>query len=292
MDQSLFGSQNENNESEIVDWARLDQWLKSLYTPSLPPLLANRTVEMQHYLSQLFHIDACIRNAHSIVHRLQSEATNEYQALANQTSDILSHAGLPSTTSALPHPTASALAELSKTASNLGLSDMHPESFERAIAAATIDGFKRQTLVHNLVEQTETVHRKTKESRERQRLLRKLLEHRKVAAPVEQQKAREWVRNSQVIAAKTREYERRLEELAGMSEERGRVREYAEVKALDGEVGKLGVAVKGRQLALDGYKALPPDISLAYLKLEEAKMALGRLRVECENAVAAAFGSR
>ncbi|KAJ1843584.1 hypothetical protein LPJ57_009704 [Coemansia sp. RSA 486] len=272
---------------DIVDWPQLDEWLKTLYAPDAPPVISQRTAETQAQLSQLHHLEKCIRSARSIVQRIQSEATTEYQGLSDQIAAILNTANISS--SALPKPTSQALSSLSKLASTLALPNMRPESFERAISRMTIDGFRRQTQVSDLRDKRNELLRKTEESRERQRKLVILLDGRKQDSVVEQQKAREWMRNAQVIAHKSEEYEQRLEELGRERRKRGELHEYRELKNLDDRVNDLRKDVDDKQRALEGYSALPPDISLAYLKLEEAKQALDQLRIDCEDAVAAAF---
>ncbi|KAJ1645808.1 hypothetical protein LPJ64_002650 [Coemansia asiatica] len=276
---------------EIVDWLQLDEWVKTLYTPDTPPVISHKTEDVQKQLSQLYHLDRCIQGARSIVQRIQTEATAEYQGLADQIANILDAADISLSASTLPKPTQHALAELSKLASNLELPNMRPESFERAIARNTIDGFRRQKQLDLLQSKTEDIWRKTEESRERQKKLMALLERRKQAGVVEQQKAREWMRNARVIAHKTEEYEQRLAELGRQRNEKKEQHEYADLKQLDEKVNALNKDVSDKRMALEGYNALPPDISLAYLKLEEAKQALDQLRIDCENAVAAAFGS-
>ncbi|KAJ2235944.1 hypothetical protein H4R99_007853 [Coemansia sp. RSA 1722] len=272
---------------DIVDWPQLDEWLKALYAPDAPPVISQRTAETQAQLSQLHHLEKCIRSARNIVQRIQSEASTEYQGLSDQIAAILNTANISS--SALPKPTSLALSSLSKLASTLALPNMRPESFERAISRMTIDGFRRQTQVSDLRDKRNELLKKTEESRERQRKLVILLDGRKQDSVVEQQKAREWMRNAQVIAHKSEEYEQRLEELGRERRKRGELHEYQELKNLDDRVNNLRKDVDDKQRALEGYSALPPDISLAYLKLEEAKQALDQLRIDCEDAVAAAF---
>ncbi|KAJ1798369.1 hypothetical protein LPJ75_006870, partial [Coemansia sp. RSA 2598] len=136
----------------IVDWPQLDDWLKTLYAPDTAPAISHRTPEIQKQLSQLHRLDKCIGGARSIVQRIQSEATKEYEGLADQLAAILDAASISLSSPALPKTTKHALSELSKLASSLALANMRPESFERAIARAAIDGFRRQTQVDALRE--------------------------------------------------------------------------------------------------------------------------------------------
>ncbi|KAJ1718040.1 hypothetical protein LPJ61_006918, partial [Coemansia biformis] len=141
----------------------------------------------------------------------------------------------------------------------------------------------------------EAIQRQIQESRERKTRLQRLLDERTKGAPIEEQKAREWVRNADIIAQKSDEYAARLSELTEANRalragEQGL--EYAQIRDLNAATETLGRAVLEKQSIYDGYAALPPDISLAYLKLEEAKQQRDRLRMECENAVDAAFSTR
>ncbi|KAJ2681552.1 hypothetical protein GGH99_005149, partial [Coemansia sp. RSA 1285] len=161
-------------------------------------------------------------------------------------------------------------------------------------------------------DQTRALRQKIQESQERQRRLRALLDSRRTESAVEEQKTREWLRNSAIVAQKTNEYRARLDQMMAEDqeeEEAGRagsgrrvplrdtrggsngVVEYVQIKELDATVNELQGAVDERRAACAGYSALPPDIQLAYLKLEEARQTLEQLRVDCERAVAAAFDS-
>ncbi|KAJ2726408.1 hypothetical protein GGI07_000546 [Coemansia sp. Benny D115] len=87
------------------------------------------------------------------------------------------------------------------------------------------------------------------------------------------------MRNAKVVAAKTQEYRDRLGEL-----ELQKTHEYAELKALDAKVSKREAEVREKRKACDAFGELPPDIPLAYLKLEEANNYLAQVRLECEDA--------
>ncbi|KAJ1797545.1 hypothetical protein LPJ59_003070 [Coemansia sp. RSA 2399] len=274
--------------SNAVDWAVLDNWLKALYAPDLAPLVT-KTPALHRHLSQLhrFHSIAC--EAQALVVQIQSEATAEYDALSAQLLAILQPARLAPTD--LPPSTAKALSGLSQTAVDLGLSNMHIESFERAVAAQTIDGFEQRARIEQARDQRRMVQKRIRASQERQRRLRKTLDARTEDAPVEEQKTREWLRNSAIVAQKTQEYRVRLDELKreeARSSSLGEL-EYVKIKKLDATVNELQKNVDERKNACAGYSALPPDIQLAYLKLEEARQTLAQLRADCENTVAAAF---
>ncbi|KAJ1725742.1 hypothetical protein LPJ53_000003 [Coemansia erecta] len=270
---------------ELLDWPQLERWLASLYAPSLPPLLAH-TPALQAQLTHLHTTSTVIHSARTILAHLHTEALSEYQALSQRTSLILHSASLSLSASCLPASTASALSALSQLASSMGLADMHVESFERSVALATTRGWRRTQEVESMREQRETIKRRVGESRERQRKLGLLLERRRRDAVVEQQKAREWRRNAQVIGQKTAEYERRLDELA---QTRCRTREYHELRNAADEINAVQEDVEKKRRAVEGYASLPPDISLAYLRVEEAKLSLDRLHADYEKAVSAAF---
>ncbi|KAJ2802377.1 hypothetical protein H4S07_004708, partial [Coemansia furcata] len=181
----------------LVDWQRLDEWLKRLYAPSQPPLIS-KDPKVQQQLSQLYLIDRPVREAQKLVERVQSEATKEYVALASHTQAILQAAGLA--IGDLPATTTKALADMSTIASDLGLTDMRVGSFERAVTEATMAGFKRERRLEAIRSQLTDVGRQTRASQERQTRLRQLLEQRVAAAPIEEQKTREWLRNADIIA--------------------------------------------------------------------------------------------
>ncbi|KAJ2445872.1 hypothetical protein GGF42_005851 [Coemansia sp. RSA 2424] len=275
----------------LIEWQSLDEWLKQLYAPSQPPLIS-KDAKLHQQLSQLYLLDRPAREAQRIVERVQCEAASEYAALSSHTQAILQTAGLA--VGDLPATTIKALADMSALASDLNLSDMRLESFERAVAEATMSGFKRECRLEAIRTQAVDVGRQTRASQGRQAQLRRLLEERTAAAPIEEQKTREWLRNADIIAQKSGEYRRRLDETeaeTGKLQVARRGLEYAQIKKLDAAVNALSASVQAKQRMNDGYAALPPDISLAHLKLEEAKQALEQLRIECENAAAAAFNT-
>ncbi|KAJ2017303.1 hypothetical protein IWW57_001353 [Coemansia sp. S610] len=274
-----------------TDWQSLEQWLKQLYAPSQPPLITKDS-KTQQQLSQLYLLSQPVHEAQKLVERVQSEATSEYVALSSHIQTILRTAGV--SLGDLSTATTKALADMSAIASDLGLSDMRIESFERAVTEATMAGFKREQQLEAIKTQAAAIGRQTRASQERQARLRLLLEERTAAAPIEEQKTREWLRNADIIAQKSGEYRQRLNETEAETDklrvhERGL--EYAQLSQLNASVCTLSDVVQEKQRMNDGYAALPPDISLAHLKLEEAKLALEQLRIECENAAAAAFSS-
>ncbi|KAJ2488278.1 hypothetical protein IWW37_004958 [Coemansia sp. RSA 2050] len=275
----------------LADWQHLEEWLKLLYAPSQPPLIA-KDARTQRQLNQLYLLSQPVREAQRLVERVQNEATSEYVALSSHIQTILQTAGV--TLGDLPTATTKALADMSAIASDLGLSDMRIESFERAVTEATMAGFKREQRLEALRTQAAGIGRQTRASQERQARLRLLLEQRTAAAPIEEQKTREWLRNADIIAQKSSEYRQRLNETEAETDrlqvsQRGL--EYAQISRLNASVCALSDVVQEKQRMNDGYAALPPDISLAHLKLEEAKQALDQLRIECENAAAAAFST-
>ncbi|KAJ2822683.1 hypothetical protein IWW50_004109 [Coemansia erecta] len=283
--------ETDGTRSQPVEWPTLDAWLKELYAPALPPMIS-KTPQMHGRLTTLYRLHQPIREVQRIVADVQSEAAREYTALSANISDTLQAAGI--TVSSLPLSTSKALTELSTIASNLGLPDMRTETFECAVAWQTMQGFKRQTEIDSLHEQMGGLQRQIRSSQGRQKRLRALLEERQRTAAVEEQKAREWERNAQVVSQKSSEYRGRLDELRAAigeraAEERGL--EYEQLRALDARVEGLRQSVAEKQNVYRGYEALPPDIPLAYVRLEEARVKLERLRTECENAVDAAFST-
>ncbi|KAJ2660469.1 hypothetical protein IWW48_002933 [Coemansia sp. RSA 1200] len=296
--------------ASVVGWEVLDKWLKDLYAPDqLPPLVSanSSTPQLHRELSQLYITNSIIRESQSIVAQIQTESTLEYNALSARLYKILQPLRL--VPADLSPAARDALAGLSQLACELGgVSDLRVESFERAVAARTIEQFENSLRVEKARDQTRVLRQKIHESQERQRRLRVLLDSRLAESVVEEQKTREWLRNSAIVAQKTNEYRARLDQImvneeqeeaggAGsgrrmpLRDNRGSsgVVEYAQIKELDTKVNELQSAVDERRTACAGYSALPPDIQLAYLKLEEARQTLEQLRVDCERAVAAAF---
>ncbi|KAI9502364.1 hypothetical protein GGI25_004757 [Coemansia spiralis] len=269
-------------KSGLDSWEDLGSWLKMLYAPSLPPLY-NKTAEMQQRLSSLRRIGLIVKESCEIVERVQTEATAEYGALSDRLTAILQPVGLLPTD--LP-TTAMELSELSQIATTLSLPNMHIESFESAVAMQTILGHGRRETLDLLKDQIRRTERQVRGSQERQRRLRRLLSERVADAALEEQKTREWLRNARIVEGKVAEYRARLAEPSGEG-----VLEYKQMKELDGRVNELRREVEEKQRVCSGYSALPPDIQLAYVKLEEAKQTLDQLRVDCENAVAAAFAT-
>lgn len=275
---------------ETVSWTEIEDWLKRLHAPSLPPLII-QTTESYQTLSRLYFMDSLAAHIQQTVKRVQQEAVLEYTALSEQLTHLLHSANV------IPLPSAAAkkaLADLSKIASDLELSDMRIESFEHAIAARTMAGFAKEQQLESIKEQTASIGSRIRGSQDRQEGLRRLLQDREAAAPIEEQKTREWLRNSQTINQKSAEYQQRLggmrtEQLRHKVNERGL--EFTQIKELDSVVTALVNTVQEKQNEYDGYAALPPDMPLAVLKLEEAKQSLDRLRRECEDAVTKAFGT-
>ncbi|KAJ2520041.1 hypothetical protein H4217_002291 [Coemansia sp. RSA 1939] len=301
----------DSSGASLVGWEVLDKWLKDLYAPDqLPPLVSSSssTPQLHRELSRLYTTSSIIRESQSIVAQIQAESTLEYTALSARLHKILQPLRL--VPADLSPAARDALSGLSQLACELGgVSDLRVESFERAVAARTIEQFENSLRAEKARDQTRALRQKISESQERQRRLRALLDSRQTESAVEEQKTREWLRNSAIVAQKTNEYRARLDQMMAedQKEEAGRaggrrivtlrdtrggsngVVEYAQIKELDATVNELQGAVDERRAACAGYSALPPDIQLAYLNLEEARQTLEQLRVDCERAVAAAF---
>ncbi|KAJ1732106.1 hypothetical protein LPJ72_003595 [Coemansia sp. Benny D160-2] len=303
----------DSSGASLVGWEVLDKWLKDLYAPDqLPPLVSSSTStpQLHRELSRLYTTSSIIRESQSIVAQIQAESTVEYTALSARLHKILQPLRL--VPADLSPAARDALSGLSQLACELGgVSDLRVETFERAVAARTIEQFENSLRAEKARDQTRALRQKISESQERQRRLRALLDSRQTESAVEEQKTREWLRNSAIVAQKTNEYRARLDQMMAEDqeeeEEAGRaggrrmvplrdtrggsngVVEYAQIKELDATVNELQGAVDERRAACAGYSALPPDIQLAYLKLEEARQTLEQLRVDCERAVAAAF---
>ncbi|KAJ1997380.1 hypothetical protein H4R26_005851, partial [Coemansia thaxteri] len=224
---------------QLVEWARLDEWLRQLFAPAQPPTVGlNARIHIQ--LSQLYAVDGVARSAQDIAERVQREATSEYAALSGVLLGVLQTAGLAPCD--LPASAVKALSDLSGVASDLGLADMRPESFERAVAAATMAGFQRERRLDAARAQAASVERQTRASQERQARVRRLLEERAQAMPGEAQKTREWLRNADIIAQKTREYGARLADAeADIAQRRVAERglEFAQMRKLDASVAAL-----------------------------------------------------
>ncbi|KAJ3054371.1 hypothetical protein HK097_001980 [Rhizophlyctis rosea] len=87
----------------------------------------------------------------------------------------------------------------------------------------------------------------------------------------------EWKRNTDMLQQKGQEYEERLEQLDNLytpEMDEIRVEVIAEIEE---EVRQLSKVVKEKEKTLKGFQDLPPDITLARLKLDEKKHYLQEL---------------
>ncbi|KAJ1906924.1 hypothetical protein IWQ60_011970 [Tieghemiomyces parasiticus] len=103
--------------------------------------------------------------------------------------------------------------------------------------------------------------------------------------PAEEQKIREWTHNTQLLARKATEYQTRLDDLVNEYAKRrieARGLDYPTLQASDTRIRELSDQLRDAMRRLESYQALPPDITLATIKLDEANSALAALEKQRE----------
>ncbi|KAK3816069.1 MAG: hypothetical protein J3Q66DRAFT_388330 [Benniella sp.] len=278
------------SKTRSSEWSQIDRWLQSKYPNQNVPAF-ERTEESAKVLLELMRLNET-QDAHAqeAILALQ-QVSSSYQSEDMRLKEILQFLGLQK--DHLSADTRQLLSQLSNLAMILGTSDTTMASYHQALAQLRID------TIHYTQEQNDQNARRTALEKnqtdaklELDRLLelkRRWTQERELHGDIEQRTRRRSTELNRIRAVEDREA---LERMRRMSQSHG---------ALDPEAQGLTVAQLSskeegvldleRQLEtqtkmLSAYQEIPPDYTLAKLKLKEAELRLNELTAEHESMVA------
>ncbi|CAG8523352.1 12232_t:CDS:2 [Ambispora gerdemannii] len=269
--------------TEQDKWNLIDEWLKKFYKNKLiPPFERNSATASALYELAVFNIkqDAM---AEITLKNLKVHAM-EYSAEAKRINDILETMSVPK--EELSKNGSVALNTLSSLAITLGLGDVESSSFIQALAQLNINTARAERKHKNATRAASALETRIKEANIQKIKLSRLLSNlRDNWDSMEEQKLREWRKNTDTLTQKGCEYQDRLSRLekqyTSMNIEEGGLR-LEKLKQQQERVIAMEKEVKIKSQKLRNYQDMPPDIKLATLKLHEAKEKLNELKINRE----------
>ncbi|CAG8505872.1 7678_t:CDS:2 [Paraglomus occultum] len=271
--------ENQANIPEHEKWQIIDQWLDNLYKDTPLPLFErNPDTAAALYEIALFNKEqdaaAKLVKENRIMHRI------EYVEEDKRLQEILRVIGISKND--LSKNGECAIRTLSSLAITLGLGDVEQSSYFRALAQLNIESERTQrsrNMTKHTIEEFENQIQEASLRLERLNMLTSSL--RSKWDFVEEQKLKEWKKNSSLLTRKSCEYGNRLlhlekqYELIGVEEGGLRVEN---LKQMEKNVEALGELLETKQQKLQIYQEMPPDLQMAQLKLDHARETLAELR--------------
>ncbi|KAJ1985207.1 hypothetical protein H4R34_000166 [Dimargaris verticillata] len=185
----------------------------------------------------------------------------------------------------VPPPLKDQLEALGRIAVLLDLKDVALSSFQIALCTWCNQYWtQKRTLVELRAQQRRIKQRQQDAQRQLQKVQR-VLNQATTVHPMEEQKAREWRHNTRLLGQKTKEYASRVTDLGTIVQAIDPITkhvDYDSLKRSDDRIIELSQQLNQHQDKVNSYMALPPDITLAKLKLEEANGYLTKLKAERE----------
>ncbi|CAG8564933.1 10584_t:CDS:2 [Paraglomus brasilianum] len=265
--------ENQANIPEHEKWQIIDQWLNDLYKDTPLPLFErNPDTAAALYEMALFNKEqdaaAELVRENRTMHRI------EYVEEDKRLQEILKVIGISKND--LSKNGECAIRTLSSLAITLGLGDVEQSSYFRALAQLNIDSERTQRS-RNMTKRTiEEFENQIQEASLRlERLNTNKWDF------VEEQKLKEWKKNSCLLTRKSCEYGNRLlhlqKQYESMGVEEGGLR-IENLKQIEKNVEALGELLETKRQKLQIYQEMPPDLQMAQLKLDHAREALVELR--------------
>ncbi|CAG8603764.1 7939_t:CDS:2 [Dentiscutata erythropus] len=170
---------------------------------------------------------------------------------------------------------------LATLATILELGDIERSSFLSAIAQLSIDSSHIERQNRDTLRTINSLEISTQEAKLRYHKLREILTNlRRNWDTKEDQKLKEWKRNTTLLDQKAKEYQLKLSRLerqyAAMNIEGGGLR-FQDLKSKEEQIEALEKSVKDKTKKLKVYQILPPDVVLAKLQLDVAQQKLAEL---------------
>ncbi|KAJ1919810.1 hypothetical protein H4219_001719 [Mycoemilia scoparia] len=215
--------------------------------------------------------NAKILKLNQLLGELNNKYKDECSALARYYDDKLSKLGI--SMNDLPTETRNKLDDLARWCVDLGLVKIDQSLLLKAVFVDTCQQYENEKKSQILRDIELRSHKGCISSRRRQAELLRVNEEMKNLVKIEGQKAREWKSNGKIIQAKIKEYSDRRDALEASLVVDPKL-EYQELQSLATNVKSLRNQASEKQRDLDSFSSLPPDLKLAWLKLEESKQTL------------------
>ncbi|CAG8627820.1 7075_t:CDS:2, partial [Funneliformis caledonium] len=253
----------DEKESNVEKWEFIDSWLKSHFKDKTIPLFErNHEVASALYELALFNKQQDAMTE-IIINRQKAQAV-EYRAEAKRIKEILDTVGISKVD--LSKNGAQALKTLSSLATIL------------ALAQLNLDTLRVERKNNVIVRSTDSMETQIQAAKLRNEKLNTLLSNLRCRwNSKEQQKLQEWKKNTQLLSEKGKEYQNRLSILErkynDMNVKEGGLR-FKDLKEKEDNVNALDHEIRSKTSKLKTYKIMPANLTLAKLKLEEAKQEL------------------
>ncbi|KAJ1653608.1 hypothetical protein IWQ61_006301 [Dispira simplex] len=267
---------NESNSASVVDlWNEVDEWLRRLTTNEQLKAECQRhierTPETLRLLLTLKHRHDATTQTRKHMQQTDHQLQFQYEAETTVYTAILERLGI--TVEDLPHGVLTKVQLFTELGQTLGVKDYEQSSYQMAITHLkdTLRALQRDVLVTE--QRRDDVRRHKHRCNHQLRKIKRMLQDAQSLKPSEEQKIQEWSHNARVLTQKTTEYTQREDTLrcnyAGLQVVSRRI-DYESLDATNTHIQQLKeqLAAEGEKLA--SYMALPPDITLAQLRLEEA----------------------
>ncbi|KAJ1972827.1 ABC transporter ATP-binding protein arb1, partial [Dimargaris xerosporica] len=165
------------------------------------------------------------------------------------------------------------LESLSSIAVLLDLKDVTLSSFQVALCTWCNRYWAQKRTLLELRSQQRRIQQRRQDAQRQLQKVKRVLSQATAARPMEEQKVREWRHNTQLLSQKTKEYATRVADLDNAVQAIDPVAkqiDYDSLKRSNGRIAELSELLDQHQAKVNSYMALPPDITLAKLKLDEA----------------------
>ncbi|KAK5816568.1 hypothetical protein F5H01DRAFT_181854 [Linnemannia elongata] len=275
-----------NTSTASTEWALIDRWLQSKYRTDEIPVF-ERTEETYQLLLELMHLNETQdTQARRTLHSLR-QLSSSYKSEDTKLKETLQILDIQKDD--LPQETQHTLSQLSELAMILGVSDTQLSTLHQGLAQLHIENTHYQTLQHqdhlSLLSSLDRHQAVALQDLIRlQELKRQFEEHRSTVGDIELRTRR---RSAELTRIKAKEDRNQLQELYESQQRNGLDVEaqgltVAQLDQQEQEIAELEKQVDAQTKFLISYQAIPPDFTLARLKVKEATMRLDELTAEHE----------
>ncbi|KAL1919617.1 uncharacterized protein VTP21DRAFT_1548 [Calcarisporiella thermophila] len=268
-----------SEEKEEDAWNRIEQWLKKFYPDGPPPY--EKTPSTLAVFSELMLLNEHQDELEKLSLQSFKETSYEYNAEAKRLNAILERLGIQS--DSLSKQGANHLHTLSSIALTLGLGDVRLSSYQRALSALTLSSAQIKRQSATLESYAQTIRSWRLEADQKLARLKVILKECEAKRASEETKTADRYRSTETLSRKAREYRKRLEELEREYDENGiDSLRYSSLKHLEHQLEQLEAALVTKKNRLERLHDIPPDYTLARLKLQEQRQKLANLTEQRE----------
>ncbi|KAF9104614.1 hypothetical protein BGX29_001571 [Mortierella sp. GBA35] len=271
--------------STTHEWAPIDRWLQSKYrTDEIPAF--ERTEESYKTLLELMQLnEAQDTQARQALHSLR-QLSNSYKSEDLKLKETLQILDIQK--DQLPKETQQTISQLSELAMVLGVSDTTLSVLHQGLAQSQLERTHQNHLHqdhHSVLDRLDAHQTAASEDLSNlQALHGRLSSHRSTVGDIELRTRR---RSAELARIKSREDRVQLEELYQSQQRNGldveaRGVTVAQLEHQEQQVAELEKQLNTQTKSLTAYQEIPPDFTLARLKVKEATMRLDELTAEHE----------